>query len=115
MPFLTCGGVTVEVFVGSSVDEEHVEIGDFGRAFDGTARSTIRSSYKKTWTGLSTAPIAQATADTLLAALKNATQPVACTGDLTGSINCFPRNIHVKPVAIGTSHYETVTFDLYEA
>lgn len=115
MPFLSVGGVTVEVTTGADVDEEHVEIGDFARAFDGTARSTIRSTFKKIWMGLRTVPMTTTSADTLLAALKNATQPVACTGDLTGSINAFPRNIHVQPVAIGTTHYEVVSFDLWEA
>lgn len=115
MPFLVCGGVTVEVSVNADVDEDHREIGDFAPSFDGSPRSTIRSTYKRVWNGIVTAPMSQTDANTLLAALKNATQPVACSGDLTGSINCFPRNIHVKPIAVGSSHYESIRFDLWES
>lgn len=110
MSYLVVGGVTVDVAEGSAqvnVDE----IGDRFRAFDGTMNSSIRA-YKKSY-DITTIPMTDANADTLEAALQGS-QPVACSGDLTGSVNC-----HVQP--LGRREFETapgrrvvVRFRLYE-
>lgn len=83
MPMLTLGGVTVPVRI-DPVEGEVMHAGDETEAYDLTPL-TRRRATKRRWQ-VSTIWLAVATADTLEAVLEG-TQPVAATGDLTGSIN----------------------------
>lgn len=112
MPFLVVNSVTVEV-EAEEMEEEHLELGEFVRAFDGTAMSSARTTYKRNWR-VRTAPMATATADTLVTALKGA-PPLACSGDLTGSINAVIRDIKVHQIPNSGGFYEAVSFSIHEA
>lgn len=96
MAYLTVGGVTVDAAEGQTrVGVE--EIGDRFRAFDGSMNSTVRA-YKRSYE-ITTIPMTDTNADTLETALEG-TQPVACTGDLTGSVD-----LHVVP--LGRREFQT--------
>lgn len=89
MPFLVVGGVTVKVVLPSGTREER-SVGEVRPAFSGAPRSSVRAYFAE-WE-VETNWLARSAADTLRAALKG-TPPVACSGDLTGSINCYVQNI----------------------
>lgn len=110
MPFLTVGGVTVEVAPGGS-SRAVTEIGDRARAFDGTMRSTVRS--RKKVFAFTTVPMTQAAATTLETAL-NGALPVAATGDRTGSINTHPEITNVEDVATSGGYRVVYHFTLHE-
>lgn len=109
MPYHVVGGVTVSVAASSESVEE---VGDRGRAFDGTLRSTIRAR-KKEWT-ISTVPMTQADATTLETAL-NGTLPVACSGDLTGTVNTHPVITGKEYVMVSGSYRVVTSYLLKEA
>ena len=108
MPYLVVGGVTVSVAAASRAVEE---IGDRARAFDGTKRSTIRS--RKYVYSVTTVPMADGTATTLEAAL-NGSLPVACSGDLTGSINAHPEVTGREDVMIAGGFNVVLSFALHQ-
>lgn len=83
MAFLVIAGVTIPVEVVGP-DAPRVEIGHRGRAFDGSARSTVRAR-KGEWP-IVTAYMTPAKADTIVTAIEG-TPPLAASGDLTGFID----------------------------
>ena len=89
MPFLVVAGETIPVEVSGPVGPR-VEIGRHGRAFDGSARSTVRAR-KGEWP-IVTAYMTSTSADTIVTALEG-TPPLAASGDLTGAINVLVGNI----------------------
>lgn len=112
MAFLIVSGITVKVSPANSTKSED-EVGDFARAFDGTARSTVRAR-KRNW-HVATIPVARATADTLETALKSATLPLVCSGDLLGAtVNCLAHLDGWTAIHISGSHYVVVAFTLME-
>lgn len=84
MAMLVVGAVTVPVSPQSPPKRVKTEYGDFTPAFDGTDRGVI-NARKALWT-VTTAPMLQSAADTLVSALE-ATPPIACSGTVTGSFN----------------------------
>lgn len=110
MPFLTVGGVTVEVTPGGS-SRTVTEIGDRARAFNGTMRSTVRDRKKAFQ--FTTVPMTQAAATTLETAL-NGTLPVAATGDRTGAINTHPVITRVTDVPVSGGYRVVYDFTLEE-
>ena len=112
MATLIVGGVTVQVAVAEQPEKYDPIGGEIVRMFDGSARSTVRG-YKRTWT-ITTRLVTDATAATLKAALVTTTLPVACSGDLTGSINCIPRITDYAPVRAQGALYRRVVFTLTE-
>ena len=89
MAFLVIASQTIPVEVGGPVGPR-VEIGQRGRAFDGSARSSVRAR-KGEWP-IVTAYMTSASADTIVTALEG-TPPLAASGDLTGSIDVLVGNI----------------------
>jgi hypothetical protein len=113
MATLIVGGVTVPVAAGGEQSEKNDPIGgEIVRMFDGTARSTVRG-YKRTWT-ITTRIMLAADAATLKAALLTTALPVACTGDITGAVNCIPRLVDYTPVRAHSALRRRVVFTLTE-
>lgn len=110
MAFLIVGGVTVKVAVGQAA-EDRPQIGEVVIAFDGSPRSSVQGRRYE-WE-ITTAPITEAEADTLLAALEGS-HPVTCSGDLIGgTLGCIPTEIKNNPVKIsGATRYRAVSFRL---
>lgn len=112
MATLIVGGVTVAV-ARADQPEEHVAAGgEIVRMFDNSARTTVRS-YKRTWT-ITTAAITDSAATTLKAALLTTTLPVACSGDITGSVNCIPQVKADTATPVNGVLYRRVQFALVE-
>ncbi len=97
MAFLIIAGETIPVPPGQP-RETRFEVGRRGRAFDGSARSTVRAR-KGEWQ-VTTAAMTTAAADTMETALEG-TPPLAASGDLTGSINVLVGNIERLSAGIG--------------
>ena len=97
MAFLVIAGQTIPVEISGPVGPR-VEIGRRGRAFDGSARSTVRARIGN-WS-IMTAYMATAAADTIVSALEG-TPPLAASGDLTGSINVLVGNIQREHKGVG--------------
>ena len=113
MAYLVVAGVTVPVALGSGRRAE-VPIGDVQRAYSKAPRSSV-SGYKLEWRGVETVFIPRATANTLRTALKG-TPPLAVTGDLTGSLNVYVRNIEeVDKTKLSGGEYVRLSFDMWEA
>lgn len=90
------GALTVPVALDGGAEREIVEIGDRGRTFNGTAFTAIRA-WKDEHT-FKTAPISTATAASIKSALQ-ATQPMACYGDLIGVSSSTTGNFHGQLVS----------------
>lgn len=85
--------VTVPVALdGASREVE--EVGDRGRAFNGTYRQTIRAR-KDNWR-FKTAPVSTATAASIISSLNASTQPLACYGTLIGVSSSTTANFHAQ-------------------
>jgi hypothetical protein len=85
MAFLTVGAIDVPVAQGTPGTDFH-EVGDRGRAFGGTMRSTVRA--RKREFPITTTPMTTTDAAALETAL-TATQPISFSGDLMGgSVDC---------------------------
>jgi hypothetical protein len=117
MAYLTVGGVTVKV-IHSAPRRREEAVGEVRRAFSGAPRSSVRAYYS-VWEGVETTWITRTAADTLRAALKG-TPPVACTGDLTGSINAYVSNIQevekARLLSSGSNvEHVRLSFDLWAA
>ena len=89
MAFLVIAGQTIPVEVKGPVAPRE-EIGRRGRAFDGSARSTVRAR-KGNWP-IVTPFMTTAEANTIVSALEG-TPPLAASGDLTGLIDVLVGNI----------------------
>lgn len=112
MAFLIVASQTIPVTM-EAFDGEDVPIGETGRAFDGSARSSVRG-WKSQWE-VTTAWMAQSDAETLITALKGA-PPLAASGDLTGSLNVVIsaiRRVGHKKLATGEGYQ--VAFTMMEA
>lgn len=81
MSALVVGGVTVKV-ARDGASKKRVEIGEHGRAFDGSPVSDI--SAVKDELAIRTVALTPADASSLRSALVGI-QPVACSGDLLGA------------------------------
>lgn len=111
MAFLVVGGVAVPASP-SDATEEIVEIGDRGRAFDGSMLASIRAR-KRVWT-IATVPMTIAAAATLRTQLISTS--VSCSGDLLGgSVTCFPEIVSRPRAKIGATHMVVTHFTLSEA
>lgn len=88
--------LTVPVAFDGGMSREFEEIGDRGRAFNGTQRTTIRA-WKSNWR-VRTAPISTATAASIIASLQG-TQPMACYGDLIGVSSSTTADYHGQLVS----------------
>lgn len=109
MPFLVVASQTIPVAVGTS-SRARTEIGKVERAFDGTARSSVRAR-KNDWP-ITTTWGAAATIDTIRAALEG-TPPLAASGDLTGSVNVVITGI--REDLDDTGSYKRLSFTMMEA
>jgi hypothetical protein len=111
MAFLIVAGVTVPVEPGGG-ERGIVEIGDRGRAFDGSMLASIRAR-KRVW-NVTTAPMSSTDMGTLYTALLAAT--VSCSGDwMGGSVTCFPEITGGPPVKTAAGHREVLSFILHES
>ena len=108
MAFLVIASQMIPVEVGGPVGPR-IEIGQRGRAFDGSARSSVRAR-KGEWP-ISTAYMTTAAADTMVTALEG-TPPLAASGDLTGSINVLVGDIQREHKAVGLVR---LSFNVQEA
>lgn len=107
------GGFTVPVALNPEPQEKAEPVGgEIVRMFDGSGRSTVRG-YKRTWT-FTTRLMLDATAATLRAILVTTTLPVACSGDITGALNCIPRLTEYTPVRAKGALRRRVVFTLTE-
>ena len=97
MAFLVIASQTIPVVVSGPV-APRVEIGQRGRSFDGSARSTVRAR-KGEWP-IVTAYMTTAAADTIVTALEG-TPPLAASGDLTGFIDVLVGNIQREHRGVG--------------
>ena len=97
MAFLVIASQTIPVEVGGPVGPR-VEIGRRGRAFDGSARSSVRAR-KGEWS-IVTVYMTAAAASTIVTALEG-TPPLAASGDLTGSIDVLVGQIQRDHQAVG--------------
>ena len=97
MAFLVIAGQTIPVEVAGPVGPR-VEIGQRGRAFDGSARSSVRAR-KGEWS-ITTVIMTTAEANTIVSALEG-TPPLAASGDLTGSINVLVGDIQREHRGVG--------------
>lgn len=114
MPWLTVSGTTVDVMADArSSEREPAMIGQIARAFNGTLLSTERSR-KREWS-FTTAPIAQATFETLETAVANGAF-VDCTGDaLSGdTISCRVTITEAGYLPISGGHLRVLTLRLME-
>jgi hypothetical protein len=109
---LVVGGVTVPVANADQPETYDPVGGEIVRMFDGSGRSTVRG-YKRKWT-FTTNLLLDADAATLKAALLTTALPVACSGDITGAINCIPRITGYTPVRAGRALRRRVAFMLTE-
>lgn len=113
MAYLVVGGVTVSVQL-ERVRRIDVSVGEVRRAYSGAPRSSV-SAYKNEWRGIETTWLTRSAADTLRAALKG-TPPVTVSGDLTGSISAYIRNIEdVGRSKFAGGEHVRLSFDLLEA
>lgn len=90
MPFLVIASQTIPVTLNAARRKD-VEVGEVRRAFSGAPRSSVRA-YVREWEGVETRWISRAQADTFRSALEGA-PPLAASGDLTGSVNVYIRNV----------------------
>ena len=97
MAFLVIASQTIPVEVGGPVGPR-VEIGQRGRAFDGSARSSVRAR-KGEWS-IVTVFMTTAAANTVVTALEG-TPPLAASGDLTGSIDVLVGDIQREHRGVG--------------
>jgi hypothetical protein len=112
MPALIVGGVTVSVANAAQPEDAEPVGGEIVRMFDGSARTTVRS-YKRTWS-ITTTLLTTSAAATLRTALVTTTLPVACSGDITGAVNCIPRLTGYEAVAARGVVRRRVSFTLVE-
>ena len=113
MAFLTVAGTTVPVAL-TGCSTKIVTIGDVGtRAFDGTMRSTERTT-KREWS-ITTAPMSPSLADALIAALGTGAA-ISVNGDMVNNVatSCFRQLTGRTSVAVRGAHYDTVQFALME-
>lgn len=116
MSFAVIAGVTYNVQVSGTTENERERIGQVRRTFDGSMRSSVRA--EKSAFSLNLSPILQAAFDTLktntaLAAI------VACSGDFTGGVamNCIvtiKSAEYFKPSASGPM-YRVPVLDIIQA
>lgn len=111
MSMLVVGAVTVPVSPQTLPKKEFVEYGDFSQAIDGSDGGVLVGRKVK-WT-VSTAPMTQATADTLVAAIQ-ATPPVSCSGTLTGSLSARGTVTSYDTVTVKGGFRVIVTFTLLQ-
>ena len=97
MALLIIAGKTIPVEPRGPVGPR-IEVGLRGRAFDGSARSTVRAR-KGEWS-IVTVFMTAAAATTIVSALEG-TPPLAASGDLTGSINVLVGNIQREHKVVG--------------
>lgn len=112
MAFLALDGTTIPAALGESTGEDE-PVGKVERAFDGTARSSVRT-YKDQWSVV-TRWLTTSEDTTVMAALKG-TPPLAATGDLTGSVSVVlagPISRDFKKFADGER--VRITFTIMEA
>lgn len=111
MPFHVAGGVTVPVALGEASEESEL-IGDRSRMFDGSMRE-VSDGQKKQWS-ITTRPLTAAAYSTLRTALL-ASPPIACSGDLTGSVNCFVELGAARSVKVAGEFRRILAYTLHEA
>lgn len=114
MPYLVVNGVTIPVQLDDGDEEDVIEVGDRGEAFDGTALSSVRS-VKSRWR-FRTGPVDAATAAAIKAAVL-ATPPIACSGDVLGAaVSCHGiyRGRRGQTIAGGARRFR-LQFELREA
>ncbi len=111
MAFLIIAGETIPVLMQEPTSSRS-EVGRRGRAFDGSARSTVRAR-KEEWP-IVTKYIPRATADTIVSALEG-TPPLAATGDLTGAINVLVGGIRKRHKKFAAGEYVQLSFIVHEA
>lgn len=109
------GAIDVPVAWGGALTR-YAEIGTRAVAFDGTARSSVRSR-KRVWEGITTAPMSQTDADALYDLLVSA-PPLLAVGDITRhlDVSVHPSNVREAGVwsdASGAYRY-SLQFDLRE-
>ena len=113
MASLIVGGVTVSVANSAEQQQTYEPIGgEIVRMFDGSARTTVRG-YKRNWS-ITTTLLTTGDATTLLTQLLTTALPVACSGDITGAVNCIPRVTGNTPVNTSGTLRRRVTFTLTE-
>lgn len=112
MAYLIVNSVTVPVSAEQGVTVERERFGDAASAFDGTELSTVR--VRKLRWNIVTAPMSRSDADSLISALED-TLPLACSGDLTGSVDCNIGDISEQHTAVSAGELVAVTFQLREA
>lgn len=113
MAFLTVAGTTVPVSP-SGCDTKVVTIGDVAtRAFDGTMRSTERTT-KREWS-ITTAPMTSTLADALVTALGTGAA-ISANGDVVNNVatSCFRQLTGRKAVTVKGGHRDVLTFTLLE-
>lgn len=114
MATLVVGGITVPVLASTDQQEKNDPVGgEIVRMFDGSARTTVRG-YKRTWTFTTRLMDDAVSAPAFKAVLKATSLPVACSGDITGSVNCIPRLTDYTPVRANGALYRRVVFTLTE-
>lgn len=111
MAFLVVAGQTVPVAMGTA-EATVQEVGDKGRAFDGTQLSTVRD--RKDVYRIQTTPMLRTAANTLETALEG-TPPLTCSGDLLGaSTNCHVSQIRKQYRKYGDGERVVLSFELVE-
>ncbi len=111
MAFLIIAGQTIPVLMQEPTSSRG-EVGRRGRAFDGSARSTVRAR-KEDWP-IVTKYVLRATADTMVSALEGS-PPLAASGDLTGSINVLVGGIRKRHRKFATGEHVQLSFLVQEA
>lgn len=113
MAFLTVAGTQIGVArdrVRADVDE----VGDSGRAFDGTWRQNVRNRVQR-WEG-ETHPLTRDDATSQYNALNASTQPQTVAGDMVsssgGSVSAFTRAVRWEPILSGSTHRVVISWEL---
>ena len=113
MAFLTVAGTTVPV-APTGCTTKIITIGDVGtRAFDGTMRSTERTT-KREWS-ITTTPMTPSAADAIVTALGTGAA-ITVNGDIVNNVatSCFRVLVGRTAIATRGAHYDTLAFTLLE-
>lgn len=111
MAFLIVAGITVAV-PDDGISITTTPIGDEGRAFDGTFRSTV-STTKRTW-DVTTSLLDSGDAATLKAALVASPTATASGDAMGGTVTVWPRLVRETPGPTAT-YTSRLVFRLEEA
>jgi hypothetical protein len=113
MATLIVGGVTVPVAAGGRTIRE--ERSDRRRDRSDVRRHrSIDGARLQAHVDFTTRMMLAADAATLKAALLTTALPVACSGDITGAVNCIPRLVDYTPVRAHSALRRRVVFTLTE-